>query len=165
MFTLNARARSLALFTSIATLSIALPPLQGGTPADDKEMRDYRLTMDKAQKYVAALTAIQADAKSTQCPKELKKNDLKAAPTLDAFEKKFTSCPGAVAHVKEAGLAPREIMIMSTVLLGGAMLAGVKKAGQLKEYPAFISPENAAFLEKNAEKLGPMLEPLMKSEQ
>jgi hypothetical protein len=41
------------------------PALQGGTPTDDKEMRDYRLTIDKVQKFVAAATAIQADAKAS----------------------------------------------------------------------------------------------------
>jgi hypothetical protein len=162
MFTLSAAVRRVALSTLVATLSTAIPPLQGGTPADDKEMRDYRLTMDKVRKYVAAATAMQADAKTSQC---LKENEAGAAPTLDAFEKKFNNCPGAAARVKEAGLAPREMMVMTAVLLGGVMMAGMKKAGQLTKYPAFISPENAAFIEKNSEKLAPMLQPLMKSEK
>ena len=162
MFTLNATVRCIALITSIATLPMAVPTLQGSTPADDKEMRDYRLTMDKVQKYVAAATAMRADAKSSQC---LKENNVSAAPTLDAFEKKFNNCPSAVAHVKDAGLAPREMMVMTAVLVGGVMMAGMKKAGQLPKYPAFISPENAAFIEKNAEKLAPMLQPLMKPEK
>jgi soluble cytochrome b562 len=70
MFTLSAAVRRVALSTLVATLSTAIPPLQGGTPADDKEMRDYRLTMDKVRKYVAAATAMQADAKTSQCLKE-----------------------------------------------------------------------------------------------
>jgi hypothetical protein len=44
-------------------------------------------------------------------------------------------------------------------------MAGMKKAGQTPKYPDFISPENAAFFEKNADTLEPMLQPLMKSER
>ena len=101
MFILNTALRSIALPTLLATLSMAVTPLRAGTPADDKEMRDYRLTMEKVQKYVTAATAIQADSKATRCMKE---NELSSAPSLDAFEKKFNNCPSAVAIVKGAGL-------------------------------------------------------------
>ncbi len=162
MFILNTALRSIALPTLLATLSMAVTPLRAGTPADDKEMRDYRLTMEKVQKYVTAATAIQADSKASQCMKE---NELGKAPSLDAFEKKFNNCPSAVAIVKGAGLAPRELMVISAVLLSGMMLVGMKKAGQIQKYPPSISPENAAFLEKNADKIGPMIQPLMKSDK
>jgi hypothetical protein len=42
---------------------MAVPPLAAGTSADDEEMRDYRLTMDKLRKFVAVGTALQADSK------------------------------------------------------------------------------------------------------
>ena len=41
------------------------------------------------------------------------------------------------------------------------MFVGMKKAGNIKEYPSSISPENAAFIEQNYDKLQGMLAPLM----
>jgi hypothetical protein len=72
---------------------MAVPPLAAGTSADDEEMRDYRLTMDKLRKFVAVGTALQADSKRNSA-----------------------AAPGAVARVKEAGMAPREVRVMTAVL-------------------------------------------------
>jgi hypothetical protein len=49
--------------------------------------------------------AMQADTKTSRYFDE---NEVGAAPTLDALEKKFHKGPGAVASVKAAGLAPRD---------------------------------------------------------
>ncbi len=57
----------------------------------------------------------------------------------DAGEKIINAC-------RPAGIKPREFLIVT--------------AGDIKEYPSSIPPENAAFVEKNYDKLQTMPAPL-----
>ena len=61
---------------------------------------------------------------------------------------------------KTGGIEPREFLIVMFVPLEGFTDLGLKKSGTIKEYPDSISPENAAFIERNFDKLLSMLEPL-----
>jgi len=129
----------------------------GENDPDLKEMRDYRLSLDNIQKYVAAFKAMAGDPTAT-C---LKNNPPGNAKTLAAGDKIIAGCGRATADIKGAGLKPHEFMVMSGALLGDLMAVGMKKQGAIKEYPAEISPENAAFLEKNYDKVNALLAPLM----
>jgi len=125
---------------------------------DVKEMRDYRLNMDAIQRYINSLKAIAKDPAAKKCFDD---NAPGNAPTLDAGEKILNSCPPAVADLKAAGIKPREFLIVTGALIGDVMAVGMKKSGAIKEYPASISPENAAFVEQNYDKLQSMLAPIM----
>jgi hypothetical protein len=125
---------------------------------DVKEIRDYRLNMDVIQRYVNFFNAIVKDPAAKKC---FDNNPPGNAPTLDAGEKIINACPPAVADLKTAGLKPREFLIITGALIGDFMAVGLKKSGTIKEYPASISPENAAFVEQNFDKLQTMLAPLM----
>jgi hypothetical protein len=48
---------------------------------------------------------------------------------------------------------------MSVSLIGGTMAVGMKKQGAIAEYPATLSPQNAAFLEQNFDRLQALLAP------
>jgi hypothetical protein len=125
---------------------------------DLKEIRDYRLNMDVIQRYVNFFKAVTKDPAAKKC------FDTDApgnAPTLDAGEKILNSCPPAVADLKAAGIKPREFLIVTAALIGDFMAVGMKKTGTIKEYPASVSPENAAFVEQNYDKIQSMLAPLM----
>ena len=50
---------------------------------------------------------------------------------------------------------------MTGALLSDVMAVGMKKGRTIKAYPATISPENAAFLEQNYDKIQALLAPLM----
>jgi hypothetical protein len=125
---------------------------------DLKEIRDYRLNMDVIQRYITAFKAITKDPAAKKC---FDNNASGNAPTLDASEKLLSACPTAVADINAAGIKPREFLIVTGALIGDFMAVGMKKSGTIKEYPASISPENAAFVEQNYDKLQSMLTPVM----
>jgi hypothetical protein len=124
---------------------------------DVKEMRDYKLSMDAIQRYMNAAAKVEADPAAKKC---FDGNSPGNAATLDAGEKMLNSCPPAVADMKAAGIKPREFLVLTGALIGDMMAVGLKKNGTIKEYPATISPENAAFLEQNYDKVQKMLAPL-----
>ena len=124
---------------------------------DVKEIRDYRLSMDVIERYIRAVKSGMADPAAKKC---FDNNPPGNAPSLDAGEKIINACPAAVADLKTAGVKPREFLIVTAGLIGDVMAVGMKKAGTIKEYPASISPENAAFVEQNYDKLQGMLAPL-----
>jgi len=134
----------------------AQPRAKAADP-DLKEMRDYRLNMDVIQRYMNAMKTASNDPGAKKC---FENNSPGNAPTLDAGEKLLNSCPAAVTVIKAAGIKPREFLIITGALIGDFMAVGMKKSGTIKEYPASISPENAAFVEQNYDKLQTMLAPM-----
>jgi hypothetical protein len=124
---------------------------------DLQEIRGYRLSMDVVERYVKAAQSAVNDAAAKKC---FENDSPGSAPTLDAGEKVLNSCPAAVAHLNAAGLKPREFLIVTVALIGDFMAVTMKKNGAIKEYPASISPENAAFVEQNYEKLQALLAPV-----
>ena len=127
---------------------------------DLKEMRDYRLSLDNIQKYVAAFKALSNDPTAT-C---LKDNPPGNAKTLAEGDKIIANCGHATADIRGAGLKPHDFMVMSGALLGDVLAVQFKKQGTIKQYPDTISPENAAFLEQNFDKVQALLAPLMQHE-
>ncbi|MGA7236669.1 MAG: hypothetical protein WBY44_13365 [Bryobacteraceae bacterium] len=151
--------RTLASIIAILLAALAATA-QSRSKKDDpdvKEIRDYRLSMDIVDRYVRAVKSATADPGAKKC---FVNNSPGNAPNLDAGEKIINACPAAVADLKTAGIKPREFLIVTAALIGDVMAVGMKKAGTIKEYPSSISPENAAFVEQNYDKLQAMLAPL-----
>lgn len=64
-----------------------------------------------------------------------------------------------------SGLSTREYVLVSLAFLNDVMIVGMKKQGMIKEYPAnAITPENAAFVEQNFDKLKQVSEKLSPAE-
>ena len=141
----------------LASLSATAQSRAKKDDPDLKEIRDYRLSMDIVEHYIRAVKGGSADPAAKKC---FDNNPPGNAPSLDAGEKIVNACPAAVADLKAAGIKPREFLIVTAALIGDVMAVGMKKAGTIKEYPASISPENAAFVEQNYDKLQAMLAPL-----
>jgi hypothetical protein len=142
----------------LASLSATAQSRARKDDPDLKEIRDYRLSMDIVDRYVRAFKGASADPVAKKC---FDNNPPGNAPSLDAGEKIINACPAAVAGIKTAGLKPREFLIVTGALIGDVMAVSMKKSGTIKEYPSSISPENAAFIEQNYDKLQTMLAPLM----
>ena len=121
---------------------------------DIREIRDFRLNMDIVQRYVQAVKLVTGDAGAKKCVGD---NSPGNASTLDAGEKLLHDCPAAVADLRTAGIRPREFLIVTAALIGDVMAVELKKNGTIKAYPDSISPENAAFVEQNFDKLQAML--------
>jgi len=141
----------------LASLSATAQSRAKKDDPDLKEIRDYRLSMDIVEHYIRAVKSGSADPAAKKC---FDNNPPGNAPSLDAGEKIINACPAAVADLKAAGIKPREFLIVTAALIGDVMAVGMKKAGTIKEYPASISPENAAFVAQNYDKLQAMLAPL-----
>jgi len=124
---------------------------------DAKEIRDYRLSMESLQKFVAAFKVMSKDDAVAKCSKDGPSGN---AETLDASQKRLEGCPAAIADLNAQGLKPREFPILTAHAMGDFMAVTLKKAGQLKQYPPSISPENADFLEFNYDKLKVVLAPM-----
>ena len=147
------------LCAALAPASFTFAQTGGKTLTPDlKEIRDYRLTMDVVQRYVKAFSAATTDAAARKCFESSPPGN---APSLDAGEKLINGCPAAASLIKSAGLKPREFLIITGALMGDVMAVGLKKSGTIKEYPQSVSPENAAFVEQNYDKLQTLLTPLM----
>lgn len=152
------RAVALLCAALLATFSLTAQSRARKDDPDVKEIRDYRLNMDVIQRYIRAFKIVGADEAAKKC---LDHNPPGDAPTLDAGEKLLNACPAAVGDLKTAAVKPREFLIVTAALIGDFMAVGMKKAGTIKEYPDSISPENAAFIEQNYDKLQTMLAPFM----
>lgn len=141
----------------VACGATAQSPARKTDTPDLKEIRDYRLNMDVIQKYIRAVKTGTNDPAAKKCFENKSPGN---APTIDAGEKIINTCPAAVADLAAAGLKPREFIVITGALIGDFMAVSMKKNGAIKEYPATISPENAAFIEQNYDKIQAMLTPL-----
>jgi hypothetical protein len=166
MFNLSGKVRGLVGLLILAGASTLMmgqgaPPEQRQNDPELAEIRNYRLTMPKIDKYAAITDGM---AGLVQAHPELEKalesthdsNEPKnIAETVRQFETKF---PQGVALIKKQGMTTREYVVLSFALLNDVMIVGMKKSGQLKAYPAnSITSENNSFVEQNFDKLNKIL--------
>jgi hypothetical protein len=65
--------------------------------------------------------------------------------------------PQVLRAIQGAGLSTREYVVMTYTLINTDMAVSMKKKGMIKEYPASISPANAAFVEQNFSRITALL--------
>jgi hypothetical protein len=149
--------RRLIVLSVLLTAVVAQTRKRADSP-DIQEIREYRLSLDKIQRYVDSYKIMAQDPAAAPCFNKPPGNQ----PTLDLGQKQIESCPSAVADLKKAGLAPREFLILGGSLMRGVFAMEMKHRGQIKEYPpTAVSPENAAFLDQNYDKVKALTAPLM----
>jgi hypothetical protein len=116
--------------------------------ADQKELYNYVLTMDKLQKLGDTTKALQNYAK--QHPEA---KDESNGKTLDDMVQKMQKHPEAVAIINKNGLSPREYAVGLMTLMQAGMAVGFKKSGTYKEYPPdmlkLVSKQNLDFVEQH----------------
>jgi hypothetical protein len=143
----------LAVLALAATFHTAVA--QAPDNPDLAEARKYTLTMDKVQKLVAAFDAVN---KLTAADPALKaKMDADSGPnlTIDA------SFPQVATAIHAQSLTTREFIIVSIAFINDVTFVGMKKQGMIKDYPPnSVTPENAAFVEANFDKLQQMSQKL-----
>jgi hypothetical protein len=125
-----------------------------GRDPDMQEIRGYRLTMGAVQQFVAASQAVTASPAVKTCMDKSRPGN---APTLTEGERRIAACPGATALLQSHGLKPREYLLLMTHVVGDVTAVAMKRAGNISSYPDTLSPENAAFVEQNFDKLQAML--------
>ena len=133
---------------AVLVVGAAAQNRSGVNDADQKELYNYVLTMDKIQKIGNATKALEVLAK--QHP-EIQSED--NAKTIDDTVKKFQKYPEAVAAISKNGMSPREYTVGVMVVIQAGMAVGFKKSGTYKEYPPemlkLVSRANLDFTEQH----------------
>jgi ABC-type nitrate/sulfonate/bicarbonate transport system substrate-binding protein len=145
----------LAVLALSATLHAAPLAAQAPDSPDLAEARKYTLTMDKVQKLVAAFDAVN---KLTAANPALKaKMDADSGPNLNLDQRAKNidaNFPQVAAAIHAQGLTTREFIVVSIAFINDVSFVGMKKSGMIKDYPPnSVTPENAAFVEANFDKL------------
>ena len=65
-----------------------------------------------------------------------------------------TNFPQVAAVLHSHGLSTREYLLVTLAFINDVSFVGMKKQGMIKDYPPnSVTPENAAFVEANYDKL------------
>jgi hypothetical protein len=139
------------------TVRAARTPRQAS--AEQKEVTNFRLSTDKLNKYEAAVKAYNklVAANPTlkkQMDAESGANDHNTVAGSVAVIEKH---PLVVNAIEGAGLSTRGYVVMTYALINTDMAVGMKKKGMIKEYPASVSPANAAFVEQNYSRINALM--------
>ncbi len=154
-FGVKVAVKTIALF-AIATCCVPFAAAQRGDNDPDMiEVRHYRLTMDKLEKAANATQQVNAALAANPALKKRVDAADDTDLTIDQKVKRFDATfPEAAAIVHRNGLGTREYIMVSLALMNDYMLVGMKKQGTIKEYPPnSVTPENAAFVDANFDKL------------
>ena len=149
---------SLALcFFLIAGVAAAAqtPDEKASAEAEKKEVKNFVLTTDKLDKYDAAVKAVHKIQKDNPTVKKQMDDDDSRNPsnTIAASVATIEKYPPIAKAIKDAGLSPRDFVVMTYTLINSAAALQMKKAGTIEEYPDSVLPENAAFVDKNYERI------------
>jgi N-acetylglucosamine-6-phosphate deacetylase len=123
--------------------------------AEKKEVKNFVLTTDKLDKYDAAVKAVHKIQKDNPTVKKQMDDDDSRNPsnTIAGSVATIEKYPPIAKAIKDAGLSPRDFVVMTYTLINSAAALQMKKAGTIEEYPDSVLPENAAFVDKNYERI------------
>jgi hypothetical protein len=150
--------RRLAILLVLAPTALGCASAQsitGDSDPDMVEVRSYPLSLDKVQKLadaIDALSQLEATNPALKAKMDAEPNDDQTIDqkvyTLDA---KF---PQAADVVHQNGLTSRDYIMVSLACLNDVAFVAMKRQGSLQAYPpGSITPQNAAFVEANYNKL------------
>ena len=146
---------------------VAAPQGKRGAQASDPdqaEMTGFRLTMDNLDKFATASTGMLKYRKEKQSLEDSMSNDADAR-TISGMVRTVEKYPALVSVIKNAGLSVRDYSVMSGTLVTSAMAVGMKKQGLIPQIPPTVSAENAAFVDKNYDKIEALMKTLRGDEQ
>ena len=146
---------------------VAAPQGKRGAQASDPdqaEMTSFRLTMDNLDKFATASKGLLKYQKEKQSLEDSMSNDADAR-TISGMVRTVEKYPALVSVIKSAGLSVRDYSVMSGTLVTSAMAVGMKKQGLIPQIPPTVSAENAAFVDKNYDKIEALMKTLRGDEQ
>lgn len=159
------RTRVLAICLMATVVMAPLAALGQGGEADAREVRNYKLTMDKIKKADQALQSLTRDAAvraaiRKAAAEQQAKEEARAAAgeeeeqSLSSTVKKMEALhPAVKSAFQSAGISTREYVVLSLAWFQAGFAAEMKKSGTIKEVPPDISKENVVFIEANAKEL------------
>lgn len=156
----NAMGLALAVFLLLGT-GIAATPRQeeksstAQVEAEKNEVKNFVLTADNLDKYAAAVKGIRKVQKDDPVLKKQMDDDNSRNPnnTIAGSVATIEKYPPVVDALKNAGLPPRDFVVMTYTLINSAAAVQMRKSGAIKEYPDSVLPDNASFVEKNYDRI------------
>jgi hypothetical protein len=124
-------------------------------PQEEAAMRGYVLSMDKINRYGAALQAMERDSKKNPALKaEGKRMEAEPDKTLADLYAKFKRHPAMANYFHRAGLSDQDAVLLPLVLMSAsmAMMVPPAKRGQLTT----VSPAQIAFVQQHQKELQKM---------
>jgi hypothetical protein len=123
--------------------------------AEKKEVKNFVLTTDKLDKYDAVVKAVHKVQKDNPALKKQMDDDDSRNPsnTIAGSVATIEKYPPIAKAIRDLGLSPRDFVVMTYTLINSAAAVQMKKAGTIQEYPDSVLPENAAFVDKNYERI------------
>jgi hypothetical protein len=155
---------ALSVFTGVVLVTLATATMgaqgAGGSPSggaagdnpDVTEVRNYVLTLDKAQKAATAMQSInQLVAANPTLSAALDANNTTGKePITQQAQDIDSKYPQISAIIHANGLQTREFIVITGAIINDVMLVGMKMQGMISSYPPnSITPANAAFVEAN----------------
>jgi hypothetical protein len=125
---------------------------------DLADISAYRLTMEKVDKYMAAQKSLAGKAASMtpaqRAALEARNEVSDPNQNLDETVKRLESEPVVVAAIRDAGLSPREFMMITMSFLQTGMAAAVAKMHPNANQDSLIrsmkvNPDNVKFYNEN----------------
>ena len=122
--------------------------------AEKNEVKNFVLTSDKLDKYAAAVNAIRKVQKDDPALKKKMDDDNAKNPsnTIADSVANIEKYPAVADALKNAGLPPRDFVVMTYTLINAAAEVQKKKAGRAQD-PDSALPENVTFVEKNYDRI------------
>src|ERR1041385_1285453 len=134
--------------------ALAQPKKRGVDDAEQKELHDYVLTMDKINKMAAVTKAFQDYGKRHPEVNSDKNSDSKS---LDEMVQKIQKLPEAQAILAKNGISARDYAVGFFSLMQASIAVGAKKPGAYKDYPPemlkLVSTANLAFVEQHFDEI------------
>ena len=123
--------------------------------AEKNEVKNFVLTSDKLDEYAAAVKGIRKVQNDNPALKKQMDDDNSKNPsnTIAGSVATIEKYPPVVNVLKSAALSPRDFVVMTYTLINSAAAVHMKRAGAIKDYPDSVLPDNAAFVEKNYDRI------------
>jgi hypothetical protein len=145
------RAASVDTSAAGAPNSAVSPPAVVADEPTANDISNYKLDMDKMQKYSAAMTSLSALAKTDTSVAEAMgtHTDERTEQTITRLE----SNPRAVKVLKEAGLSAKDYVWITAAWLQAAMTAAAIEANKNAKLPEGQSTQNVEFVKAHKAEL------------
>jgi hypothetical protein len=131
---------------------------------DQVEMTGFHLNLDNLERFAAASKGMMKYPKEKQSLQDAM-SDSADARTISGMVRTVEKYPALAREIKSAGLTVRDYSVMSGTLVTTAMAVGMRKQGILPQIPPTVSAENAAFVEKNYDKIDALMKSLRSAEE
>lgn len=149
-----------AASTSSATTAAGTPAPTASAGNELNDITQYRLSMDKIDKYIAAQRNVALKAKNLSPAEKAamearnENGDANTDASLDDMQKKIDSEPLMKSAIQDAGLSTREFVMITMSMMQSGMAAGVLKLRPKDNQDSLIramqaSPENVKFYQDN----------------